>query len=107
MLVVLWDVTSCDALDTPEPSPAEIELRTVVRIGRRADEGIVELAAEEDADLILFGWGGPDRARRSVAEQEDFQPVFSPTIGEVIRDPTTTAVCVPRIMVLGVICGGR
>ena len=69
-----------------EFAPEGVELRTVVRIGRRADEGIVELAAEEDADLILFGWGGPDRARRSVAEQEDFQPVFSPTIDEVIRE---------------------
>jgi len=39
--------------------PEGVELRTVVRIGRRADEGIVELAAEEEADLILFGWGGP------------------------------------------------
>ncbi len=66
--------------------PEEIELRTVVRIGRRADEGIVELAAEEEADLILFGWGGPERARRSVAEVDDFQPVFSPTIDEVIRE---------------------
>ena len=66
--------------------PEGVELRTVVRIGRRADEGIVELAAEEEADLILFGWGGPDRARRSVAEQDDFQPVFSPTIDEVIRE---------------------
>ena len=66
--------------------PEDVELRTVVRIGRRADEGIVELAAEEEADLILFGWGGPDRARRSVAEQEDFQPIFSPTIDEVIRE---------------------
>ncbi len=66
--------------------PEGVELRTVVRIGRRADEGIVELAAEEEADLILFGWGGPDRARRSVAEKDDFQPVFSPTIDEVIRE---------------------
>jgi len=66
--------------------PAGVELRTGVRIGRRADEGIVELAAEEEADLILFGWGGPDRGRRSVAERDDFQPVFSPTIDEVIRE---------------------
>jgi len=66
--------------------PEGVELRTVVRIGRRADEGIVELAAEEEADLILFGWGGPDRARRSISEKDDFQPVFSPTIDEVIRE---------------------
>jgi glycosyltransferase involved in cell wall biosynthesis/nucleotide-binding universal stress UspA family protein len=66
--------------------PEGVELRTIVRIGRRADEGIVELAAEEEADLILFGWGGPERARRSVSEVDDFQPVFSPTIDEVIRE---------------------
>jgi nucleotide-binding universal stress UspA family protein len=68
-----------------EFTPPDIELRTVVRIGRRADEGIVELAAEEEADLILFGWGGPDRSHRSVSERDDFAPVFSPTIDEVIR----------------------
>ncbi len=69
-----------------EFAPEGIELRTVVRISRRADEGIVELAAEEEADLILFGWGGPDRRHRSVADQQDFEPVFSPTIDEVIRE---------------------
>ena len=77
--------------------PEGVELRTVVRIGRRADEGIVELAAEEEADLILFGWGGPDRARRSVAERDDFQPIFSPTIDEVIRErPCNIAVVKQR-----------
>jgi len=69
-----------------EFAPEGVELRTVVRIGRRADEGIVEVAAEEEADLILFGWGGPDRLHRSVADLDDFQPVFSPTIDEVIRE---------------------
>jgi glucosyl-3-phosphoglycerate synthase len=79
--------------------PEGVELRTVVRIGRRADEGIVELAAEEEADLILFGWGGPERARRSVAERDDFQPVFSPTIDEVIRErPCDIAVVKQRGM---------
>lgn len=68
-----------------EFAPEGVELRTVVRIGRRADEGIVELAAEEEADLVLFGWGGPDLRHRSVADREEFQPVFSPTIDEVIR----------------------
>ncbi|MEX1295472.1 MAG: glucosyl-3-phosphoglycerate synthase [Candidatus Limnocylindrales bacterium] len=69
-----------------EWAPPEVELRTVVRIGRRADEGIVELATEEEADLILFGWGGPDVRHRSVADQQEFAPVFSPTIDEVIRE---------------------
>ena len=69
-----------------EFTPEGVELRTVVRIGRRADEGIVEVAAEEEADLILFGWGGPDRRHHSIADQEEFRPVFSPTIDEVIRE---------------------
>ena len=52
-----------------EFTPDGVDLRTVVRIGRRAAEGIVELAAEEEADLIIFGWGGrpagrPDARRR-------------------------------------------
>jgi glucosyl-3-phosphoglycerate synthase len=68
-----------------EFAPEGVELRTVVRIGRRADEGIVELAAEEEADLVLFGWGGRDMRHRSIADREDFQPVFSPTIDDVIR----------------------
>ena len=62
--------------------PEGVDLRTVVRIGRRADEGIVELAAEEEADLILFGWGGPMRGQPDEASDA----VFSPTIDEVIRD---------------------
>ena len=32
--------------------PEGVDLHTVVRISRRADEGIVELATEEEADLI-------------------------------------------------------
>jgi glucosyl-3-phosphoglycerate synthase len=62
--------------------PAGVDLRTVVRIGRRGAEGIVELAAEEEADLILFGWGGPARGKRD----EGNESVFSPTIDEVIRE---------------------
>ena len=49
--------------------PEGVDLRTVVRIGRRANEGIVELAAEEEADLILFGWGGPARGRRDTCSR--------------------------------------
>jgi len=65
--------------------PEGVDLHTVVRISRRADEGIVELAAEEEADLILFGWGGPGQVRRGVSDEE-LLPVFSPTIDEVIRE---------------------
>ncbi len=61
--------------------PEGVELRTVVRIGRRAAEGIVEVAAEEEADLILFGWGGRPGGKHSHAEA-----VFTPTIDEVVRD---------------------
>lgn len=59
-----------------EFTPEGVELHTMVRIGRRAAEGIVEAAAEEDADLVIFGWGG----RSSGAA------IFSPTIDEVVRD---------------------
>ncbi|MDQ2933966.1 MAG: universal stress protein, partial [Chloroflexota bacterium] len=36
-----------------------VELRTMVRIGRRAADGVIEAVTEEEADLIIFGWGGP------------------------------------------------
>jgi nucleotide-binding universal stress UspA family protein len=65
--------------------PEGVDLHTVVRISRRAQEGIVELAAEEEADLILFGWGGPGQVKRGTAD-DDLLPVFSPTIDEVIRE---------------------
>jgi glucosyl-3-phosphoglycerate synthase len=64
-----------------EWAPPSVDLRTVVRIGRRAAEGIVELAAEEEADLIIFGWGGRDGRSGTPADS-----VFSPTIDEVVRD---------------------
>lgn len=62
--------------------PPGVDLRTVVRIGRRAAEGIVELVAEEEADLVLFGWAGPPRGGRAANDT-----VFSTTIDEVVRDP--------------------
>jgi glucosyl-3-phosphoglycerate synthase len=60
--------------------PEGVELRTLVRIGRQAAEGILETAAEEDADLIVFGWSGTPGGRRGA------QAVFSPTIDAVVRD---------------------
>ncbi|HEX5465249.1 MAG TPA: glucosyl-3-phosphoglycerate synthase [Candidatus Limnocylindrales bacterium] len=58
-----------------EFAPDGVDLRTSVRIGRRAAEGIREVAAEASVDLIIFGWGG--RAADDA--------VFSPTIDEVVR----------------------
>ena len=40
---------------------ASVEVRTAVRIGRQASDGIVEAVAEIGADLVIFGWGGPPR----------------------------------------------
>ena len=76
-----------------EFAPEGVQLRTVVRIGRRAAEGLVELAAEDEADLIIFGWGGRPGGRRGA----DVQAVFSPTIDEVVRDaPCNIAVVKQR-----------
>ena len=40
------------------------------------------MAAEEEADLIIFGWGG----RPAGGSGSDRETVFSPTIDEVVRD---------------------
>jgi nucleotide-binding universal stress UspA family protein len=80
---------------TLEFAPPGTDLRTVVRIGRRAADGIVELAAEEEADLVLFGWGGRPSGRRTARQAVGRIPasdaaasdaVFSRTIDEVIRE---------------------
>ena len=63
-------------------APEGVTIHPIVRIGRRAAEGVIEAATELDADLIVFGWGGkpsPARAGRDTT-------VFSPTIDEVVRD---------------------
>ena len=57
----------------------------MVRIGRHAAEGIIEAAAEQEADLIIFGWGG-----KSGPHGEAGATVFSPTIDEVVRVPATS-----------------
>jgi nucleotide-binding universal stress UspA family protein len=61
----------------PEGTP----IHPIVRIGRRAAEGIVEAAAELDADLIVFGWGG-----KSPGSREALTAPFSSTIDDVLRD---------------------
>ena len=62
-------------------APHGTTIHPLVRIGRHAAEGIVEASAEQEADLIIFGWGGKTGARDQAGPT-----VFSPTIDEVVRD---------------------
>jgi glucosyl-3-phosphoglycerate synthase len=62
-------------------APDGTAIHPIVRIGRHAAEGIIEASAEQEADLIIFGWGGKAAGRDSNAPT-----VFSPTIDEVVRD---------------------
>ena len=87
-------------------APAGTAIHPLVRIGRHAAEGIVEAAAEQEADLIIFGWGGKQslpgpageaagaipggtgtgaKARRR-PRAEGSSTVFSPTIDAVVRE---------------------
>ena len=75
-----------------------VELRTLVRIGRHAADGVIEAVGEEGSDLVIFGWGGPptpSQAVRAEAEATEMalagepstpRPVFSPTIDAVVRE---------------------
>ena len=63
-------------------APPGTTIHPIVRIGRRAAEGVIEAAAELDADLIVFGWGGKPSAPKPGSQP----PVFSSTIDEVVRD---------------------
>ena len=63
-------------------APEGTTIRPVVRIGRRAAEGIIEAALELEADLVIFGWGG-----KQAASENRAQAVFSPTIDAVVRRP--------------------
>ncbi len=76
-------------------APEGIPIHPLVRIARHAAEGIIEAAADEEADLLIFGWGGrhtihssgepategPQRRRPS----PDSSSVVSPTIDQVVR----------------------
>ena len=44
-------------------APQGTTIHPIVRIGRHAAEGIVEAATEQEADLIIFGWGGKSGPR--------------------------------------------
>ena len=75
-----------------------VELRTMVRIGRRAADGVIEAVTEEGTDLVIFGWGGPptpsqaaraeaDAAEALLAGAEPRPPaVFTTTIDAVVRE---------------------
>ncbi|HEY7590582.1 MAG TPA: glucosyl-3-phosphoglycerate synthase [Candidatus Limnocylindrales bacterium] len=63
-------------------APEGVAIHPIVRIGRRAAEGIIEASAEQEADLIIFGWGGKAPAGRNGPTP----PAFSQTIDEVVRD---------------------
>ena len=63
-------------------APEGTTIHPIVRIGRHAAEGIVEASAEQEADLIIFGWGG-----KTPGGRDNHGPtVFSPTIDEVVRE---------------------
>src|SRR4051812_49875652 len=55
-------------------APDGTTIHPIVRIGRHAAEGIIEASTEQEADLIIFGWGGKAPAGR------DGGPGISPTI---------------------------
>jgi len=80
----------------------EVEIRTMVRIGRRAADGVIEAVGEESADLVIFGWGGPPSAaaakRPTTTRGAQTEPaVFSPTIDAVVREsPSDIAVVKQR-----------
>jgi len=62
--------------------PEGTVIRPLVRIGRHAAAGIVEAAAEQEADLLIFGWGGKSGHARDGSPG----PAISPTIDEVVRE---------------------
>jgi glucosyl-3-phosphoglycerate synthase len=64
-------------------APDGVTIHPIVRIGRRAAEGVTEAATELEADLIILGWAGKPSATKPGAQAS----VFSPTIDEVVRNP--------------------
>jgi glucosyl-3-phosphoglycerate synthase len=78
-------------------APDGTTIRPIVRIGRHAAEGIIEAAGEQEADLIIFGWGGKAPGGKAPGgkapggkapggPESTGRTVFSPTIDEVVRD---------------------
>jgi glucosyl-3-phosphoglycerate synthase len=77
-----------------------VEIRTMVRIGRHASDGVIEAVGEEGSDLVIFGWGGPPSAAGARAGRDGGTreaSVFSPTIDAVVREsPSDIAVVKQR-----------
>jgi nucleotide-binding universal stress UspA family protein len=65
-------------------APDGTAIHPIVRIGRHAAEGIIEASAEQEADLIIFGWGGKAPAGQN--GRAHGPTIFSPTIDEVVRE---------------------
>ncbi|MGP1673612.1 MAG: glucosyl-3-phosphoglycerate synthase [Candidatus Limnocylindrales bacterium] len=64
-------------------APAGTPIHPIVRIGRHAAEGIIEASAEQESDLIIFGWGG----KAPIGNGRNGGPtIFSPTIDAVVRE---------------------
>jgi nucleotide-binding universal stress UspA family protein len=76
-------------------APSGTAIHPIVRIGRHAAEGIVEACAEQEADLIIFGWGG--KTPLGANGRPGGPTIFSPTIDEVVREsPADIAVVKQR-----------
>jgi nucleotide-binding universal stress UspA family protein len=76
-------------------APSGTAIHPIVRIGRHAAEGIVEACAEQEADLIIFGWGG--KTPIGANGRSGGPTIFSPTIDEVVREsPADIAVVKQR-----------
>ncbi len=76
-------------------APEGTTIHPIVRIGRHAAEGIIEASAEQESDLIIFGWGG--KAPAGPDGRGGGPTVFSPTIDEVVREsPADIAVVKQR-----------
>jgi len=91
--------------EAPEGTP----IQPIVRVGRHAAEGILEAIAEQDADLVVFGWGGKSASGRGgpgrggagrgvgAADGRRHGVAVSPTIDEVVREsPADIAVIKQR-----------
>ncbi len=76
-------------------APKGTTIHPIVRIGRHAAEGIIEASAEQEADLIIFGWGG--KTPIGTNGRPGGPTAFSPTIDEVVRQsPADIAVVKQR-----------
>jgi len=76
-------------------APSGTTIHPIVRIGRHAAEGIVEACAEQEADLIIFGWGG--KTPVGANGRPGGPTIFSQTIDEVVREsPADIAVVKQR-----------